>query len=99
MRSRNYLSVQQHRRRADYYFLVPHLAAAAFLAISLRFLGLRLSALATPPFKPPLRPKATAAGSLAGPFWVSDSPVAFPTMEAARELTSLGPGFWLMLPA
>jgi hypothetical protein len=39
-----------------------HLAVTAFLALSLRSSAVMLAALAGPPFKPPLRPKATAYG-------------------------------------
>jgi len=39
---------------------------AAILAISLRFLGVRLAALALPPFNPPSLPSATAAGFFSG---------------------------------
>ena len=43
-----------------------HLAAAAFLAISDRRAAESLSLRALPPLRPPLRPNATAAGSLTG---------------------------------
>ncbi|MGD0209793.1 MAG: hypothetical protein ABSC14_02290 [Desulfomonilia bacterium] len=43
-----------------------HLAFAAFSAISLRFFGDSFSALALPPFNPPKRPNATAAGFFPG---------------------------------
>ena len=43
-----------------------HLALAAFFAISARFLADSFSALAFPPFNPPRRPRATAAGFLVG---------------------------------
>lgn len=44
------------------YNLLPHLFAAAFFAMRFRSLGESLAALAFPPFKPPSRPRATAAG-------------------------------------
>jgi hypothetical protein len=43
-----------------------HLAFAAFLAISDLFLAVRDLALAFPPFSPPNRPNATAAGFFLG---------------------------------
>src|ERR1035437_3576488 len=46
--------------------LFPHRAFAAFAAIWERLRGLRASALAVPPFRPPSRPSATAWGFLAG---------------------------------
>ena len=48
-------------------------ARAAFLAMSERRFALRLAALALPPFDPPSRPSATAAGffsPLAVIFWI-----------------------------
>jgi len=42
--------------------LLPHLATAAFLAISDRCSGVSLAALAFPPFWPPSLPSSTAAG-------------------------------------
>ena len=47
-----------------YFF---HLACAAFFPASLNFFLPSFFARAGPPFKPPLRPRATAAGSFAGP--------------------------------
>jgi hypothetical protein len=41
-------------------------AFAAFLAIALRFLADSFAALAFPPFSPPMRPRATAAGFFSG---------------------------------
>jgi hypothetical protein len=63
---------------------LAHLALAAFFAIDRRFAGLSLSALAFPPFCPPRRPSATAAGFLVAV--VVDSA----TMTAARRLGSEG---------
>lgn len=73
------------------YVLPLHRACAAFFAISLRCSGVSFRALASPPFLPPNRPRATAAGF----FSRSDrddafSPVASWTMLAARRLMSLG---------
>src|SRR5262249_53193008 len=45
---------------------LSHLAIAAFRAMSCRFLSLRTAALAGPPFFPPNRPSATAAGFFSG---------------------------------
>jgi hypothetical protein len=44
----------------------PHRALAAFAAIWDRLRGLKASALAAPPFRPPRRPRATAWGFLDG---------------------------------
>lgn len=46
------------------YRFLPQRAFAAFAAICERLRGLRLAALAAPPFNPPSRPNATAAGFL-----------------------------------
>lgn len=70
-----------------YLLRFPHLALAAFFAIAARLEGLRLAALALPPFKPPRRPNATAAGFLAGvssAAWVTCSKI-----DAASWFTSL----------
>lgn len=61
--------------------------AAARCAISLRRSGESFSALAFPPFIPPLRPKATAAGFF--PLWDSESPIASSTTRRAFCATSL----------
>jgi hypothetical protein len=58
----------------EVYFLF-HLFAAALRAISFRFRADNEAALALPPFNPPSRPKATAAGFL--------PPVDCATMPAA----------------
>jgi hypothetical protein len=42
---------------------LAHRASTAFLALSLRSSGVMAAARAGPPFLPPLRPRATAAGS------------------------------------
>ena len=80
-------------------YLFPHLAAAAFLAISDLFLADSFSARAFPPFSPPSLPKATAAGffSLTSMGAGSTSPVARSTMDFANWLVSLGRvGFFAM---
>ena len=67
----------------------PHLAFAAFFAAALRCFGVSFSARALPPFNPPSRPSATAAGFL--PASLSSrgaSPVSCWTMENARSLRS-----------
>jgi hypothetical protein len=48
------------------YFFFPHRFAAAFAAICDRFAGGSAAARATPPFRPPRRPKATAWGFFVG---------------------------------
>lgn len=70
----------------NYQGLKPHRDFAAFVAIALRSKGVNFSARALPPFNPPLRPSATAAGSfsLAGAF----CPVACWTMSKARVFVS-----------
>jgi hypothetical protein len=65
-------------------------AAAAFLAIALRFAGVRDSALAFPPFNPPRRPSVTAAGFLTF-SGLGACPVACWTTENAISFASLGP--------
>lgn len=74
-----------------------HRAAAAFLAIALRFAGVIESARALPPFNPPSRPSVTAAGFF---LWTSGggacfgiSPVACWTIENAISLMSRFGGF------
>jgi hypothetical protein len=46
---------------AFFFFTLAQRAFTAFLALSLRSSAVMLAALAGPPFKPPLRPRATAA--------------------------------------
>lgn len=46
------------------HFVFPHRAFAALAAIAVRFFGVKAAALAAPPFRPPKRPRATAAGFL-----------------------------------
>ena len=55
------------RKRVYFFFLFAQRAAAASRAISDLRLAVRLSALDLPPFNPPSRPNATAAGFLS-PF-------------------------------
>jgi len=56
-------------------------AAAAFLAISERLLGVRAAALALPPFKPPFRPNVAAACLIHLEIVLSFSPVAIATID------------------
>ena len=65
---------------------MAHRAAAAFFAISDRCSGVNFAARAFPPFLPPKRPRATAAGF----FPSSESAVASATMLAASAFTSRG---------
>ena len=68
-----------------------HLAAAALAAILRRSSGVSFAALAFPPFRPPRRPRETAAGSFpASGSGSVGSPAVSPTMEAARRLRSAG---------
>jgi len=50
-------------------------AAAAFFAISVRFSGERLAALAFPPFNPPRRPRVAAAALIGSSGGASAAPV------------------------
>src|SRR5687768_17379522 len=66
-------------------------AAAAFLAISARRFLDRDAARALPPFSPPFRPSATAAGSFpSSVLGSSTAPVAMSVMNLASWLASLG---------
>lgn len=77
------------RVKRDYRFVQR--ASAACLALSDRSLAVIALALALPPFNPPLRPSATAAGSLpASGSTRSICPVASATRVAASWLKSLG---------
>lgn len=67
---------------------LPQRTAAAAFAISARRSGVRLSALALPPFSPPFRPRATAAGSFSRSSARSFPPVASSTMDLASVLRS-----------
>ncbi len=69
----------------DYFTANAHLDLAAFRAIALRLFGDSFSARAFPPFNPPIRPKATAAG-----FFGASVPVLFATIDAAIWFTSFG---------
>lgn len=70
----------------------PHLVFAAFLAISLRRSALSFFALAGPPFFPPSRPKATAAGFLYGPAR-SAVRTASAQLRSIFNVMGSGPGF------
>lgn len=82
----------------DFLYRLVHLAFAAFLAASRNFFFPSFFALAGPPFNPPLRPRATAAGSfpssslltVSGP---TGSPVAISVIRAASWLMSNVWGF------
>lgn len=67
------------------FYFVAHRERAAFLAIADRFFALKLSARAFPPFNPPRRPSATAAG-----FFVPLPFVLCATIPAAIWFMSLG---------
>jgi hypothetical protein len=66
--------------------LFPQREFAAFLAICLRLDADRFSALALPPFIPPSRPRATAAGF----FPAFSGLVASAVIAAANAFTSIG---------
>lgn len=67
-----------------------HRAAAAFLAAAFRCNGVIPAALAFPPFAPPFRPSATAAGSLpaSGSGVFGACPVASSMIRCASTLAS-----------
>src|SRR5579862_5497444 len=70
---------------------LPQRAAAAFLAASLRCSGDIFSARAFPPFRPPFRPSATAAGSFAASgSYFGCLPVASSTSCLASSFGSRG---------
>jgi len=80
---------ENHVELGDFLFF--HLAAAAALAISLRRCADNFSARARPPFFPPSRPSATAAGFLPSAIAASISPsVAISAIAAASWLRSRG---------
>ena len=58
-----------------FFRLFAHLAKTAFLALSLRCSGVSFAARALPPFRPPRRPNATAAGFFVG-FCINSISVA-----------------------
>jgi hypothetical protein len=51
-------------QKAKHRYLAPHRVFAAFFAMAFRFRDDSFFALALPPFSPPNRPSATAAGFL-----------------------------------
>lgn len=68
-----------------------HRASAAFRALSERSSGVRLAARAFPPMTPPLRPRATAAGSFTrGSGSGSLSPIEKSTTALASWFGSRG---------
>lgn len=68
----------------------PHRARAAFFAASRSFFFPSFFARAGPPFSPPLRPRATAAGSFAG-FSFSRGPTG--SLVTASKIAA---AVWLM---
>src|SRR2546423_7651336 len=68
-------------------FFLPHRFAAPAFPISLRRAADNFAARAFPPFNPPKRPRATAAGFLVE---TSTSPVEIATILAARAFESRG---------
>ena len=82
------------RRVEDWIYGRFQRAFAAFLAISSLLLAESLAILAFPPFSPPRRPRATAAGFFAGffgfPLWEmgAGSPVTALRISNAVTLTS-----------
>jgi len=80
------------------YSFFFHRASAAFLAISFFLFAESLAALAFPPFSPPKRPRATAAGFFPGVatcnFSGLSSAVASATIDAASWLISRGRFFF-----
>src|SRR6266851_5360836 len=56
------VSLRQQRQFIHLALGLPQRALAAFAAIWDRLRGLKAAALAAPPFRPPRRPSATAAG-------------------------------------
>src|SRR2546423_15196113 len=79
--------MQEKNEHLCYFFV--HLASAAFLAIFDRSCFDRAFALALPPFRPPSRPSATAAGFFFFFGSVLVWPVVCETMEAASWFKSL----------
>jgi hypothetical protein len=84
------------------YGFLLHLALAAACAMELRCSGLRFAALAVPPLRPPLRPRATAWGFFRGlrVLGCSFSPVAVSTTRRAlaNESESLLERFGMIEP-
>ncbi len=75
-----------------YRFVFAHLVAAAICAISRFLFLLNALALALPPFNPPNRPRATAAGffsDLGGGVSLAGSSVAALTIPAAMRFISV----------
>jgi hypothetical protein len=59
---------------SDCFFAFAHLAKTAFRALALRSSGVIFAARAGPPLSPPLRPRATAAGSFSCVLVCDDIP-------------------------
>jgi hypothetical protein len=75
------------RRSYVVELLTAHRAAAAFFAICFRFRSDSFSARTFPPFKPPSRPRATAAGFLPS-FREASSGGAWPVAWSVISLAS-----------
>src|SRR4051794_6354808 len=82
--------------RRDYFLL--HRACAAFLAISLRCSFVSFLARASPPFLPPSRPSATAAGFLPlGGGWTDSSSGSVTSCSVGSGATGCwSSGFFLL---
>lgn len=92
------------RNKPALHGFFPHRALAAFAAIAERFFGPSAAALAAPPFSPPKRPRATAAGFFfftSGASVLVDCPVDSSMIRYASSLGSRGRIFersGIMLP-
>lgn len=73
----------------EYHFPLQR-AAAAFRALSLRSAAVIVSIRRLPPFRPPLRPRATAAGFFSGGTIRGSSPVSWAKIECAAWIGSDG---------
>ena len=71
-------------------YFSAHLALAAFFAMAARFAFESDFARAAPPFRPPSRPRATAAGFFAGTSVAAASCVASFTIKLANAFRSDG---------
>jgi hypothetical protein len=82
---------QRYSRNYSWSYPLSHLARAAFRAIIRRCSGVNLAARALPPFIPPRRPSATAAGFFPLGASCGASPVASLATRKAISFTSSGP--------
>ncbi len=71
-------------------FFFDQRACAAFFAISQRLSFESFFALASPPFKPPKRPSATAAGFFSGSSVASETSLAASSLMSSFLLDRLG---------